>query len=766
MRYTRLLALSSFLVFIVCSFSQNQINPGNQIRWPLPSCANAQGIYAPAQNLCLRFDQIPPGNMTWPSNCTPGMVYSPGQNTCVQQGGTANNPALPVNSLQKNGGTNFAPASTADIGAAISDTNQNYILANTVPTLGWPLPSPLSLSNEVLLGTNAGQALGNWTPITTTATAGSGATTLTVASSAGMNIYNRVSGAGIASGTYITTAPATGATTITINNATTAALSSTPITVIPGATGGLIAIGNGACQSCQSNNGSVVIGVGALQNDTGYGTGGEDQNGVFIGPSAGSGETGYPSCAFNNPASGGSGNFEPVLIGNKVGGTGCGWAGTQMIGNHIYQIGGAVGSTLMGNEIGPTPGVWVIPNGVVGIGHALFNTGLRGGTPPAAGNYTVSNTTCVGNGNCADAFSSFNTVIGTALFNGPLSGTVITGTHNNVMGDSTVNNLTSGSYNDVIGGSASSGNPTAVALTTANFDVIIGHAAAQALTTASNSTIIGYGAAIATTTNTIDAIGNGSCRLATGSNNTCVGNNSGNNITSGTNNIVVGNNNASGTGPYGVGSYNTEIGTLVGAGADTSSYNSFYGANAGRRATASTAGTNEAFGYGEFQTSSGTTGTEQYDVFMGDSSSCVGCTNLISLGHAANFAPSLTHAVQLDTGTNNASHTMQWENVNFLDDSGNASFKTVGVQSVPTIASAATIAPTSSLIKVSGTTAITTITPPVVAQNGAAFRGCIKIIPTGAFTTATGGNIALASTAVVNRVMDECYDGTQWYPSY
>lgn len=44
----------------------------------------------------------------------------------------------------------------------------------------------------------------------------------------------------------------------------------------------------------------------------------------------------------------------------------------------------------------------------------------------------------------------------------------------------------------------------------------------------------------------------------------------------------------------------------------------------------------------------------------------------------------------------------------------------------------------------------------------------ITIIPTGVFTTNTSGNIALASTAVVNRALIMTYDsGTgKWYPSY
>lgn len=88
-----------------------------------------------------------------------------------------------------------------------------------------------------------------------------------------------------------------------------------------------------------------------------------------------------------------------------------------------------------------------------------------------------------------------------------------------------------------------------------------------------------------------------------------------------------------------------------------------------------------------------------------------------------------------------------------------------GRGAAPTIASAATIAPTTMVSFVSGTTAIATITAPApISTNG----GRITIIPTGIFTTTTAGNIALASTAVVNRALTFTYDPTttKWYPSY
>lgn len=83
------------------------------------------------------------------------------------------------------------------------------------------------------------------------------------------------------------------------------------------------------------------------------------------------------------------------------------------------------------------------------------------------------------------------------------------------------------------------------------------------------------------------------------------------------------------------------------------------------------------------------------------------------------------------------------------------------------VASAATIAPTAQFFHITGTAAISTITAPSWCT--AANTMCqITIIPDGVFTTATGGNIALASTAVVNKALIMTYDPSTslWYPSY
>ena len=83
----------------------------------------------------------------------------------------------------------------------------------------------------------------------------------------------------------------------------------------------------------------------------------------------------------------------------------------------------------------------------------------------------------------------------------------------------------------------------------------------------------------------------------------------------------------------------------------------------------------------------------------------------------------------------------------------------------PTIASATTIAPTTPIVFISGTTAVVTITAPAPISSGG---GSVELIPTGAFTWTTAGNIAVAGTAVVSRTLTMTYDATttKWYPSY
>jgi len=82
-----------------------------------------------------------------------------------------------------------------------------------------------------------------------------------------------------------------------------------------------------------------------------------------------------------------------------------------------------------------------------------------------------------------------------------------------------------------------------------------------------------------------------------------------------------------------------------------------------------------------------------------------------------------------------------------------------------TVASAAgAIQPSGPLFTVSGTAAVTGFTAPV----GWTGVGSFCTVPTGAYTFTTAGNIGLAGTAVVGRVLCFTWHATasKWYPSY
>ena len=83
------------------------------------------------------------------------------------------------------------------------------------------------------------------------------------------------------------------------------------------------------------------------------------------------------------------------------------------------------------------------------------------------------------------------------------------------------------------------------------------------------------------------------------------------------------------------------------------------------------------------------------------------------------------------------------------------------------IASASTIAPTTGTVHVTGTTAISTITAASFCTQ-TAITWQLTLIPDGAWTTTTSGNISIASTAVLHRALIMTYDpgASKWYPSY
>lgn len=80
-----------------------------------------------------------------------------------------------------------------------------------------------------------------------------------------------------------------------------------------------------------------------------------------------------------------------------------------------------------------------------------------------------------------------------------------------------------------------------------------------------------------------------------------------------------------------------------------------------------------------------------------------------------------------------------------------------------TLVTATTIAPTTQITYITGTTQIATITPP-----WSGFAGSLDFIFASAQTTLTTGNIAIATTVVAKQTLRMTYSVVQgkWYPSY
>ena len=136
-----------------------------------------------------------------------------------------------------------------------------------------------------------------------------------------------------------------------------------------------------------------------------------------------------------------------------------------------------------------------------------------------------------------------------------------------------------------------------------------------------------------------------------------------------------------------------------------------------------------------------------------DQTVTIGNTNRVTRAGAGQGS---TH---LDDWQNNAGTVVAW-----MDQNGDLK-RRYEVVAVGTVASAATVATSGHITHITGTTTISTLTAPA---NFAGAGGCVVLIPDGLWATNTAGNIALATTAVVNKALHMCYDAgtTKWYPSY
>ena len=341
--------------------------------------------------------------------------------------------------------------------------------------------------------------------------------------------------------------------------------------------------------------------------------------------------------------------------------------------------------------------------------------------------------------------STFNNIaIGSTL-----SGANITTGYNNlIIGSNSGNALTTGYRNVILGVGSGRG-------VTSGYDnmiigsnsflngsgfgnVGVGTSTMRDASTASQSTAVGYQACFRQTTGVAnDAIGyNTLLSNTTGSYNVGVGSGSLYYMDGGVENTAVG---QSALTRLTSGSYNTAVGLwalyyLTGTQA-ASRYNTAIGHQAGVYAGPVSGG---------LTLSAATKG-----VYIGyNSSGTVGANNEIVIGAEAVGAGSNTTTIGSSTTTSTRLFGVVATGV-----------------TAPTIASAGTIAPTTSITFISGTTTINTITAPSgIASTG----GQITLIPTDLWSTGTSGNIALATTAVVNRALIMIYDAqtAKWYPSY
>ena len=80
-----------------------------------------------------------------------------------------------------------------------------------------------------------------------------------------------------------------------------------------------------------------------------------------------------------------------------------------------------------------------------------------------------------------------------------------------------------------------------------------------------------------------------------------------------------------------------------------------------------------------------------------------------------------------------------------------------------TLASAITLVPKTEVVRVTGTVAIVNITVPPTSN----FSTVLYVVPVGVFTWTTAGNIGLAGTAVVGKLIVFVYSKSQnkWFPS-
>lgn len=143
--------------------------------------------------------------------------------------------------------------------------------------------------------------------------------------------------------------------------------------------------------------------------------------------------------------------------------------------------------------------------------------------------------------------------------------------------------------------------------------------------------------------------------------------------------------------------------------------------------------------------------------------------NLNGYGAKTILGPSGLPLAAGDIGTT-AAVILNYSNGNWYLQNPQSMQPTTGAgPSQTVVTSASTIAPTARFFLVSGSAAISTITAPAFCVVTGTMCQITMIPASGStWTTTTGGNIALGSTAVPFKALVMTYDpsGSLWYPSY
>jgi hypothetical protein len=462
---------------------------------------------------------------------------------------------------------------------------------------------------------------------------------------------------------------------------------------------GAIAIGLNAANKLGSNpsalatEAGVYIGYDVVPNMQ------SDESSVFIGASSGANYVGQPTQTAengNNTCVGPSTCVtdptvnEIVAIGNKADDAGTGNNNAVMIGTHVEWNGGA-SNVLVGSSIGWNEG-GSLGTAEQGLGDTLVGDNIlnnaAGGTVG-----TMTNSTVVGHYSCISCWNA-NAIITVGSYSGSNLGMTTTGT--TALND------------DIVGNYAGTG------LTTGVQDVFVGdYTGYNSGTTVTDTTLIGFKAGLSNLSDDNTYVGALAGQYFQGTGNTIVGYAAGGNRNggdTGIDNTLVGmdaGNISSGSGDtylgYGVysngfaaaASDNVAIGLNAGA-LDTTSDNVFIGATTMANAGG---GGNVVVGYA----TGGQSGASAMvnSVIIGNSSSCRNCTASVVIGYGAsvgyqNNYP--TGAVQLGTGLNNVSNTIQFQNWNFMNATGDATFHTATISAAPAAGNNSTLVPTTAWV--------------------------------------------------------------------